>query len=357
MKADPKAARILVAGDNADDVGQVQRLLAGEFVSVEAWTKAAGDVTDFERVKPQVLVLACKDLDKSQQYYLGLLRLSALAHGHPHRTVVLCGKDDVHAAFDLCKKEYFDDYVLYWPQAQDGHRLAMSVWIACRDLAAAMAAQPAQAELAAHVKRIEAMDRALGAQVAEGARHAMAARESMALAQRGVGVGAGAEQLRHALAASREGMKPVAAWAERLGAEVGLHMAGVRELADKVLPSRPVVMIVEDDVFAVKLIAKALEPQPWNVAFAADASHALALLKRIRPAVILMDINLPGMDGLALTERLKAMPALSGIPVLMLTGEARRETLERSRTVGAAGFIVKPFTRDVLIARLAPYMA
>ena len=91
--------------------------------------------------------------------------------------------------------------------------------------------------------------------------------------------------------------------------------------------------------------------------FAAESVEAFGKLEMARPAVILMDVNLPGLDGLGFTERLKAMPALAGIPVIMLTGEARRETLERSRMVGAASFIVKPFTRDSLIAKLAPYLS
>ncbi len=352
----PGSARILVVGDNADDLAQIKRVLSDEFENVEATALADRAVSEFERVEPQVLVLAYKDLDRSQQYYLGLLRKSSMAHGHPHRTLLLCGKDDVRSAFDLCKKEYFDDYILYWPQAQDGHRLAMSVWIACRELAAAHAAGPGPAELAEHVKRIEAMDKAIGVQVAEGARHAAAAQESMARARRDAGPGAGPEQLRRALTASQEDMKPVSAWAEKLGAAVAPHMAGLRDLAEHMQLSRPMVLVVDDDAFAAKLIVKALEHQPWDIVFAADASRALTLLKRARPNVILMDVNMPGMDGLELTERLKATPALADIPVLMLTGEARRETLERSRAAGAAGFIVKPFTRDGLVAKLKPFM-
>jgi two-component system chemotaxis response regulator CheY len=70
-----------------------------------------------------------------------------------------------------------------------------------------------------------------------------------------------------------------------------------------------------------------------------------------------MDVNLPGMDGLALTEWLKAKPALAHIPVLMLTGEATRETIARSRAAGAADFIVKPFAREALLAKVAHHLA
>ena len=66
-----------------------------------------------------------------------------------------------------------------------------------------------------------------------------------------------------------------------------------------------------------------------------------------------MDINLPGMDGLALTQWLKASPTFAHIPVIMLTGEATRESIERSKAVGAADFIVKPFSREALLAKLS----
>jgi CheY-like chemotaxis protein len=69
-----------------------------------------------------------------------------------------------------------------------------------------------------------------------------------------------------------------------------------------------------------------------------------------------MDVMLPGRDGVELTQRLKADPALAAIPVVMLTGEARREILVRSMEAGAADFIVKPFTPDALIAKLARFL-
>ena len=69
-----------------------------------------------------------------------------------------------------------------------------------------------------------------------------------------------------------------------------------------------------------------------------------------------MDVMLPGGDGVALTEQIKAAPDLAAIPVVMLTGEARLDTLVRSMEAGAADFIVKPFTREALLAKLSKYL-
>ncbi|MEO8524671.1 MAG: response regulator [Caldimonas sp.] len=357
MTTDVRALQILVAGDNVDDVEQIRGVLAREFKAVEVSTHPDREVADFDRAKPKVVVLAFKEIGKAQQYYLRVLRHSALAHGHPHRTVLVCGKDDLRLAFELCKKESFDDYVLYWPQAYDGYRLAMSVWIACRDLAAPATRGPSPAEVDEHLARLAAMEGVIDGQIAEGARHVASARDAMAQASQVAGSRPTVEQLQRALAASHEGVRPISAWAGQLGATVAPHLKGVRELADKARAPRPLIMIVEDDAFAAKLIAKTLESQPWDLVFASEALEALGKLARVRPSLILMDVNLPGMGGLELTERLKSIPALAAIPVVMLTGEARRETLERSRTVGAASFIVKPFTRDGLIAKLAPFVA
>jgi CheY-like chemotaxis protein len=65
-----------------------------------------------------------------------------------------------------------------------------------------------------------------------------------------------------------------------------------------------------------------------------------------------MDIRLPGIDGVSLTERLKASPALADIPIIMMSGDARLERLVRSMEVGAAAFVVKPFTRESLTMKV-----
>ena len=119
---------------------------------------------------------------------------------------------------------------------------------------------------------------------------------------------------------------------------------------------RAVVLVVEDDALAAEFIRVALQDSPVEVVLASDAASLLAAMKTVQPALILMDIHLPGMDGLALTERLKARPSLADIPVVVLTGDARIETVTRSRAVGAAGFLVKPFSREALLAKITPLL-
>ena len=70
-----------------------------------------------------------------------------------------------------------------------------------------------------------------------------------------------------------------------------------------------------------------------------------------------MDVKLPGTDGVALTTLLKANPTLRDIPIVMLTSDATRETISRSISAGAAGFIVKPFDRAALLAKLSRYLS
>ena len=312
------SARVLVATDNANDANQILRQLRNDIAHVRASTDSEKAVEDFEDYRPDVLVLAFDCLDKAQSYYLGLYRLGKALHQHPHRTVILCNKDEVRAVFELCKKEFFDDYVLYWPHTHDGPRLAMSIWMACREMVAMRAETPGPAELLAHARHLGELEQTLDRGLAAGASSA----------------------------------EPANAWARKLRDQIQPSLAGTRAFADKARQLRPIVMVVEDDEFARQLVAGTLDVQKYDVLFVGDGRAALSQLRRVRPDVILMDIRLPGMDGVEVTARLKATPQLSEIPVVMMTGDARRETLVNSVEAGASAFVVKPFTRESLVAKL-----
>ena len=329
MKHATRDAKILVASDNAGDAQQIERQLKDDFAHVQLSTDADRCLEDFEQYAPDVLVLAFDRLDKAQRYYLGLYRLGGAQQQHPHRTVILCSKDEVQAVFELCKKAYFDDYVLYWPHSHDGTRLAMSVWIACREMTSVRPEVPQRAELYAHARHVGELDRLI-------------VREVEAAGQQ---VQAGA------------GRAAVDAWARHLKGVIEPALAGTRLLTEQIRQIRPVVMVVEDDDFARTLVGRALDPLAWETMFAVDGATALAHLRRHRPDVILMDIHLPGLDGVALTQRLKASPRLAGIPIVMMTGDASKAALASSMEAGAAAFVVKPFTRESLTSKLVSVLS
>jgi CheY-like chemotaxis protein len=357
VSASPRQGRILIASDRPPDAGDLRQRLAEAFESVEVSTRAEQAVPDFERVRPDVLVLAFERLEKAREYGLNLLRLSQVAQTQAHRSVVLCASDEVPAAFELCKKDYFDDYVPYWPQPHDGHRLTMAVWNALRRLAAAREPVPGPAEIASHARSAQALGTIVDGRLDQGLHHVAAAQASLAGAERQAAAAPAHAQVAQALAQSRASLAPLAEWAQGFRAEVAPHAAAAQAFAGKLAPLRPLILVVEDDSFAARLIGKALEAGDYEVEFAEAAPAVLAFLRSRLPQLVLMDVNLPGMDGLALTEWLKAKPALAPIPVLMLTGEATRETIARSRAAGAADFIVKPFAREALLAKVAHHLA
>ena len=80
----------------------------------------------------------------------------------------------------------------------------------------------------------------------------------------------------------------------------------------------------------------------YDVRTAGDAEEALAVLATFRPRLILMDLQLPGMDGLELTRRLKADPATRDIVIVALTAYAMKGDEERARAAGCDGYVTKP---------------
>ena len=375
-------ARVLVATDNVDDAKLLIRQLESDFNHVVASTEADKSVHDFEEYRPDVLVLAFDGLDKAQGYCTGLYRRSQIQH--PHRTVILCNKEDVRDVFELCKKQHFDDYVLYWPHTYDGSRLTMCIWNAARELAAqnARAEAPRPAALLAHARDLHAFEKLLVQGLADGEQRIAAARDSLeggrqeivdaidSFAQRLMTHASRApgqedhrtllheidslkrEQLEQARRKGARAVEPIGDWATRFRGQIEPAMAGTRALAELAETVRPIVMVVDDDSVARTLVGRMLDSKSYDVRFADDATEALAQLRRGRPDVILMDVRLPGLDGVTMTKRMKRSAHLADIPVIIMTGDARRETLESSMAAGAASFIVKPFSLAALGAKL-----
>jgi len=102
------------------------------------------------------------------------------------------------------------------------------------------------------------------------------------------------------------------------------------------------ILIVDDSVDNLKLTQILLELEGYQVRTARDAEEALQLLEMQRPALILMDIQLPGLDGLELTRRLRRRPGFDEVTIVALTAYAMKGDEENARAAGCDGYIAKP---------------
>jgi len=112
---------------------------------------------------------------------------------------------------------------------------------------------------------------------------------------------------------------------------------------------RPLVLIVDDHPINLKLASEVLLASAYEVVVAADAEQAQQLLTTLVPDLILMDIALPGMDGLALTKIIKADPRLRRVPVVALTAYAMRGDELKASDAGCDGYITKPIDTRSLV--------
>lgn len=117
------------------------------------------------------------------------------------------------------------------------------------------------------------------------------------------------------------------------------------------------ILIVDDNAVNLKLMRVLLAGEGYTVRTAIDAENAVAVLKEFRPRLILMDLQMPGMDGLELTRRLKKDPALAEIVVVALTAYAMKGDEGKAIEAGCDGYITKPIDTRTLVATISEYLA
>lgn len=112
------------------------------------------------------------------------------------------------------------------------------------------------------------------------------------------------------------------------------------------------ILAVDDSASLRQMVSFTLKKAGHEVVEAADGRDALQKAKSHRVDLVLSDINMPVMDGMALVKELRQLPGYKFTPILMLTTESSPEKKQEGKAAGATGWIVKPFSPDQLLATL-----
>lgn len=111
----------------------------------------------------------------------------------------------------------------------------------------------------------------------------------------------------------------------------------------------PCIMVVDDEQAIRTLLKRTLEMEGWEVILAEDGRSALAMMEKREPDLVILDINMPGLDGFQVLERIRQH---SNVPVIMLTGIGEVTTLGNALSLGADDYVKKPFGARELLARI-----
>ncbi len=117
------------------------------------------------------------------------------------------------------------------------------------------------------------------------------------------------------------------------------------------------VLVVEDDPSISALLSKALDNGGYQVVTAGDGEAALVLCVEERPDVILLDVNLPKLDGFSVAKRLKGVDSLKSIPIIFLTAKDRPADMIAGIQAGAKHYVTKPFNIDDLLSKVGKLVA
>ena len=113
------------------------------------------------------------------------------------------------------------------------------------------------------------------------------------------------------------------------------------------------ILVIEDDKFLRELITQKLTKEGYETSEAIDGEEGIKKIKEEKPGLILLDLILPGIDGFEVLSRAKEDPAISSIPVIILSNLGQKEDIERGLKLGAVDYLIKAhFTPGEIIEKI-----
>jgi CheY-like chemotaxis protein len=136
-----------------------------------------------------------------------------------------------------------------------------------------------------------------------------------------------------------------------------LSVQAIRDFLTTIVMEGESILIVDDNPTNLKLASFLLKSEGYVVSTAVDGHESLKMMESLRPQLILMDVQLPGIDGLEVTRRLKSNPATRSIPVVALTAYAMKGDEQKVLDAGCDGYIAKPIDTRTFPSKIRSLLA
>lgn len=121
---------------------------------------------------------------------------------------------------------------------------------------------------------------------------------------------------------------------------------------DKVHSPNPVILLVDDNPQNLQVLGKLLKEQKYKIEFSLNGESTLEWLKNKKFDLILLDLNMPGMNGFEVCRRIRSNTELHNLPIIFLSAESERESILKGFEAGAQDYVLKPFDSGELLARV-----
>lgn len=121
-------------------------------------------------------------------------------------------------------------------------------------------------------------------------------------------------------------------------------------------PAKNSLLVIDDDVSMLEMVQSLLGPHLARLWSSADPHEGLRLAMIHKPALVLLDQNMPGLNGLEILLQLRTMPGTQQLPVVMMTADNRAETVQTAAEHQVQGYLLKPFDMKTLVEKIRPWV-
>ena len=363
---------VLLLTNNKSDADDILDLLKTLDIEVVVALDDETAVQAFEQHHPQLLLCARESVRDNEHLYLDLHRNCAQLHAIPHQTILLCKINEAKIAYELCRRGIFSDYVVDKPR-HDVFRLRLSVEQMLADFELTQQQRQMGREFSSagnkakslvnSVEKVRDKGQSIGKDSATKLQilgdNVMQEMTSI-LSQlkpndiAGLSKTLNPEKLQKMITlAAQDVNNNINSLNKALDAACGGHSTALGDLLAAIKPVPATIVVIDDNKAFAEVIGDILSEEGYRVLLSNDARHGIGIVAQQDPDLILMDINMPGMDGLQATRTIKFNSRLKDIPIIILSGKGNRDLVNQVKKTGANGFITKPTKAPVILDKVA----